>query len=78
MDRLGVDYTERQNTGVLGVFFVGRTVPKLYVRTGMVTSTIGNSSDILRYLWGRYATEYGARATFRSGYNGRFQEHGGR
>ncbi len=64
MDRLGVPYEERQNTGVLGVFFVGRTVPKLHVRTGMVISAIGNSSDILRYLWGRYATEYGERATF--------------
>jgi glutathione S-transferase len=64
MDRLGVEYTERQNAGVLGVFFVGRTVPKLHARTGMVTSTIGNSSDILRYLWGRYAMEYGERAAF--------------
>ena len=64
MDRLGVEYEERQNAGVLGAFFVGRTVPKLHVRTGMVISAIGNSSDILRYLWGRYATEYGERAAF--------------
>jgi glutathione S-transferase len=64
LDRLGVAYEEEQNVGALGVFFIGRTVPKLYIRTGSVTSTIGNSSDILRYLWGRYRTEYGDRAAF--------------
>jgi hypothetical protein len=52
MDRLGVEYTERQNAGVIGVFFTGRSVPQLKVRTGLVQSVIGNSSDILRYLWG--------------------------
>jgi len=54
MDRLGVEYTERQNAGVIGVFFTGRSVPQLKVRTGLVQSVIGNSSDILRYLWGSY------------------------
>lgn len=55
MDRLGVEYTERQSAATLGVFFTGRTVPQLRVRTGIVQSVIGNSPDILRYLWGRYA-----------------------
>lgn len=55
MDRLGVDYTERQNAGVLGAVFVGRTVPKLKIRTGIVVSSLGNSPEILRYLWGAYA-----------------------
>ncbi|HSG59287.1 MAG TPA: hypothetical protein VLA06_07140 [Woeseiaceae bacterium] len=54
MDRLGVDYTERQSAGTLGVFFTGRTVPRLRVRTGLVESVIGNSPEILRYLWGAY------------------------
>ncbi|MGB5209981.1 MAG: glutathione S-transferase C-terminal domain-containing protein [Gammaproteobacteria bacterium] len=54
MDRLGVPYKEVPNAGVIGVFTVGRTVPRLRVRTGSVESSIGNSSDILRYLWGRY------------------------
>jgi glutathione S-transferase len=64
MDRLGVDYVEEQNLGTLGVFFVGRTVPRLHARTGSVTTSIGNSSDILRYLWGRYAAEYPQQAAF--------------
>lgn len=64
LDRLGVEYTEQHNLGVIGAFFAGRTVPKLYVRTGAVVSTIGNSPDILRYLWGRYATELGDAASF--------------
>lgn len=64
MDRLGVPYTEEQNVGVLGVLFAGRTVPKLHIRAGRVISSVGNSPEILRYLWGRYATEYGERAAF--------------
>lgn len=54
MDRLGVEYTENPIGGTLGVFFRGRTVPQLKVRTGVVRSVIGNSPEILRYLWGRY------------------------
>ena len=64
MDRLGIDYAERQVVGVLGVFFTGRSVPKLKFRTGMVRSTIGNSPEILRYLWGAYAATLGDRARF--------------
>jgi len=56
LDRLGVTYRESANAGTLGAFFAGRTVPKLHVATGTVISTIGNSSDILRYLWGRYGS----------------------
>ena len=51
MDRLTLEYTERQAVGILGVMFLGRTVPQLKVKTGLVQSVIGNSSDILRYLW---------------------------
>jgi glutathione S-transferase len=64
MDRLGVPYAERHNAGVIGVFFIGRTVPRLHVRTGSVVSRIGDSPAILRYLWGRYSAEYGQRAEF--------------
>lgn len=64
MDRLGVDYKERQWVGVLGVFTLGRSVPVLKVRTGLVRSSIGNSPEILRYLWGAYATVVGDRARF--------------
>lgn len=55
MDRLGLDYTERQSAGIIGVLFTGRSVPRLKIKTGIVQSSIGNSSDILRYLW---ATQY--------------------
>jgi len=51
MDRLKLVYTERQAAGILGVMFLGRTVPQLKLRTGLVQSVIGHSSDILRYLW---------------------------
>ena len=64
MDRLGLDYTERQWVGVLGVFSKGRSVPELKIRTGLVRSTIGNSAEILRYLWGAYAVVLGDRAAF--------------
>jgi len=64
LDRLGVDFEEEMDIGTLGVFITGRTVPRLRVRTGLVVSKIGNSSDILRYLWGRFATELGDAARF--------------
>jgi len=54
MDRLGVEYEERACGGTLGVFFTGRTVPQLKARTGLVRTKIGNSPEILRYLWGGY------------------------
>ncbi len=64
MDRLGLEYVEQPAGGALGVFFLGRTVPQLKLRTGAVQSTIGNSAEILRYLWGRYAFEDRDRAAF--------------
>ncbi|MDH3768500.1 MAG: glutathione S-transferase C-terminal domain-containing protein [Gammaproteobacteria bacterium] len=64
MDRLGVPYTEQHNVATVGAFFIGRTVPRLHVRTGAVISVIGDSPAILRYLWGRYAAEFGERAVF--------------
>jgi len=64
MDRLGIEYTERQWVGVLGVFSMGRSVPELKIRTGLVRSRIGNSPEILRFLWGAYAAVLGERARF--------------
>jgi glutathione S-transferase len=64
LDRLGLDFREQPDIGTVGVLFLGRTVPRLQVRTGAVTSAIGNSSDILRYLWGRYSAERPAEAAF--------------
>lgn len=64
MDRMGLEYTERQVGGTLGAFFLGRTVPQLKVRTGAVRSVIGNSPEILRYLWGAYGAALGDKADF--------------
>lgn len=64
MDRLGIEYSERQWVGVLGVFSMGRSVPELKIRTGLVRSSIGNSPEILRYLWGAYSAELGEKAQF--------------
>jgi glutathione S-transferase len=64
MDRLGVDYVEKACGGTLGVFFTGRTVPLLKVRTGLVRSKIGNSPEILRYLWGSHYASHAERAGF--------------
>ncbi len=64
LDRLGIDYQEVPDVGALGVFLTGRTVPRLVVRTGSVSSSIGNSADILRYLWGRYGQSAAGQADF--------------
>lgn len=64
MDRLGIEYTERQSGGTLGAFFTGRSVPQLRVRTGIVQTVIGNSPDILRYLWARCYASHGEKAKF--------------
>jgi len=66
MDRLGIEYVEKPVGGTLGAFFLGRTVPRLNFSTGAVRSSIGNSAEILRYLWGRYSPEIGERAEFLS------------
>lgn len=64
MDRLGVAYQERPSGGTLGAFFLGRTVPRLRFKSGMVESSIGNSAEILRYLWGRYQVPMDRAAEF--------------
>lgn len=64
LDRLGLEYHEKTVAGIFGVLFTGRSVPKLTFRTGLVRSTIGNSPEILRYLWGRYGNELGDTAAF--------------
>ena len=64
MDRLGVNYVEQTSGGMLGAYFRGRSVPQLKGRTGIVRSVIGNSPDILRYLYGRYLHDDPDRAAF--------------
>lgn len=64
MDRLGLEYEEVPWCGTLGAFYLGRTVPRLHFRTGAVRSQIGNSPEILRYLWGAYGAARGESAAF--------------
>jgi len=64
MDRLGVEYEEQISGGVIGAFFTGRSIPMLTARTGRSRSAITESSEILRYLYGRYAVVQGDRAEF--------------
>ncbi len=64
MDRLGIEYAEKVSGGTLGAYFRGRTVPQLRIRTGIVHSVIGNSPDILRYLYGRCLHEDPERCAF--------------
>ncbi len=52
LDYLGIDYQEEQDAGILGVFLTARFVPILHVVKEDIS--IPNSSDILRYLYGRY------------------------
>lgn len=64
MDRLGLEYQERPSGATLGAYFTGRSVPQLRVRTGIVQSVIGNSPEILRFLWGNFSAPLGERAAF--------------
>ncbi len=64
LDRLGVAYVERPAAGTLGAFTLGRTVPRLRFRAGASYASIGNSAEILRYLYGRYVAEPGVDADF--------------
>ncbi len=61
MDRLGVEYEEVPNAGILGVLLTGRTVPALEISPGL--TLIGDSPRILRYLWGEYAARLPAGRT---------------
>jgi glutathione S-transferase len=62
LDRLGVQYEEVPNIGIAGVLLTGRTVPWLEVAPGQVR--IGESSQILRYLWGEFAGRVAAERTW--------------
>lgn len=50
---LDIDYEEQTSAGIMGIFLLGRTVPTLELPG--VPLKIGNSPNILRYLWGEYS-----------------------
>ena len=57
LDYLDIDYVEKENVGILGIFLLGRSVPQLKVPGRGSGVTIGNSSDILRYLYGEHCLD---------------------
>lgn len=64
LDRLGVPYRERKSVGVLGLFLLARTVPRLLRGDGASRVAIGDSREALRYLWGRYGVSHPKLAAF--------------
>jgi glutathione S-transferase len=55
LDRTGVAYTEVPSIGILGILLTGRTVPLLLLPASR--TSISDSPEILRFLWGRYSAE---------------------
>eukprot|EP01007_Sphenomonas_quadrangularis_P003196 NODE_590_length_1328_cov_162.551994_g463_i0.p1 GENE.NODE_590_length_1328_cov_162.551994_g463_i0~~NODE_590_length_1328_cov_162.551994_g463_i0.p1 ORF type:complete len:329 (-),score=22.07 NODE_590_length_1328_cov_162.551994_g463_i0:280-1266(-) len=55
LDWLDYAYTERQDVGILGIMLFGRSVPRFLVPRQKII--IGNSSEILRYLYGSLADD---------------------
>jgi len=53
LDLLDEPYDEVSDVGILGIFLTSRTVPTLDVPSGRCV--LGNSSHILRYLYGAYS-----------------------
>ncbi len=62
LSRAGVDYEELPSVGVLGVLLLGRTVPTLELPAAR--TSIGNSAEILRFLWGRDGLDATGRVAF--------------
>jgi glutathione S-transferase len=62
LDRAGIDYEEVPNIGVLGVLLLGRTVPALELPAAR--TSVGNSAEILRLLWGLHGLDPSGRAAF--------------
>eukprot|EP01006_Ploeotia_vitrea_P046573 TRINITY_DN67035_c5_g1_i1.p1 TRINITY_DN67035_c5_g1~~TRINITY_DN67035_c5_g1_i1.p1 ORF type:complete len:327 (-),score=20.10 TRINITY_DN67035_c5_g1_i1:750-1730(-) len=52
LDMCELPYIEEMDAGIMGVLTTGRSVPNITIPDA--SSHIGNSSDILRYLYGRY------------------------
>lgn len=55
LDYLNITYEEEEDSGILGLFITGRTVPVLKIPGNAIS--IGNSPDILRYLYGEHCCE---------------------
>lgn len=54
LDRAGLPYREVPTVGILGLLLTGRTVPLLVLPASR--TSIGDSPQILRFLWGAYGS----------------------
>ena len=52
LDYLNIPYVEEEDSGILGLFLLGRTVPVLKIPGSALS--IGNTPEILRYLYGEH------------------------
>ena len=62
LDRAGIEYEEVPSIGILGVLLLGRTVPVLELPAAR--TTVGNSTEILRLLWGLHGRDPSGRGAF--------------
>jgi len=62
LDRAGIGYDEVPSIGILGVLLLGRTVPVL--EWPAARTSVGNSPEILRLLWGLHGSDPDGRAAF--------------
>jgi glutathione S-transferase len=62
LDRAQIDYEEVPSIGILGVLLLGRTVPVLELPASR--TSVGNSTEILRLLWGLHGHDAPGSAAF--------------
>jgi len=62
LDLAQIDYEEVPSIGILGVLLLGRTVPVLELPASR--TSVGNSAEILRLLWGLHGTDASGAAAF--------------
>jgi glutathione S-transferase len=62
LDRAHIEYEEVPSIGILGVLLLGRTVPVLELPASR--TSVGNSAEILRLLWGLHGHDPSGSAAF--------------
>ena len=83
MDYMNIPYEEEENSGILGIMALGRSVPQLKVNNisdyfraifqiPQADLTITNSADILRYLYGCHAGMSSVTLTMKYAFSKKF------
>lgn len=62
LERAQIDFQEVPSIGILGVLLLGRTVPVLELPASR--TSVGNSTEILRLLWGLHGRDASGHAAF--------------